>query len=322
MASRYFPKPQPLSPKTLTWVENDVRYIKDSRVRGGKRRVKGVWTTDSIYYLWFEYLKRNAEYKKVCEGKSKKMKKIYKDFGNVFEYKGVEGFWEWWKERGQFLFSVKPLSNIDSFFNISDVADYENEIVKGEILLLPIPTLGSKELIKKSANKLIDSVDFYKDKQHKAKYEVATAKVDVKGLKKALLAYDLYKQQKDILEIGLIVSGFDKSEFDDWLADGRKKQTEFGVEEWIDWCDNNLQEYGRILEKANKAVYKRIGDKFVDADKLDDLIDAEMRRLKTDYVRTSKKKSIRTYTHKLLNKAKANIEAVGKGTFGKGIYQL
>ena len=76
------------------------------------------------------------------------------------------------------------------------------------------------------------------------------------------------------------------------------------------------------IEKANKAVYKRIGDKFVDANKLDDLIDAEMRRLKTDYVRTSKKKSIRTYTHKLLNKAKANIEAVGKGTFGKGIYQL
>ena len=60
----------------------------------------------------------------------------------------------------------------------------------------------------------------------------------------------------------------------------------------------------------------------IDADKKDDLIDAEMRRLKTDYVRTSKKKSIRTYTHKLLNKAKANIEAVGKGTFGKGIYKL
>ena len=32
------------------------------------------------------------------------------------------------------------------------------------------------------------------------------------------------------------------------------------------------------------------------------------------------KKSIRTYTYKLLNKAEANIEAVGKGTFGVGIY--
>jgi hypothetical protein len=322
MPSRYFPKPQPLSPNTKTWVEEGVRYQKDKRVRGGKRRVKGTWTTDSIYYLWFEYLKRSEKYQKACANNGKGMSKLYKDFGNIFEYEGVEGFWRWWNERGQLLFSTKPLSNIDAFFTMDDIEDYKTEIDKGKILLLPIPTSGSRELIKKSANKLIDSVDFYKGKEHKADYEVANTKVDVKGLKKALLAYDLYQQQKDILEIGLIVSGFDKSEFDDWLADGRKKQTEFGVEEWVDWCDNNRAEYGRILERANKAVYKRIGDKFVGADKLDDLIDAEMRRLKTDYVRTSKKKSIRTYTHKLLNKAKANIEAVGEGNFGKGIYQL
>ena len=43
------------------------------------------------------------------------MKKLYKDFGNVFEYEGVEGFWRWWRERGQLLFSAKPLSNIDAF---------------------------------------------------------------------------------------------------------------------------------------------------------------------------------------------------------------
>ena len=52
----------------------------------------------------------------------------------------------------------------------------------------------------------------------------------------------------------------------------------------------------------------------------DDMIDAEMRRQKTDFVRTSMKKNLRTYTHKLLNKAEANIEAVGKGRFGLGFY--
>jgi hypothetical protein len=46
-----------------------------------------------------------------------------------------------------------------------------------------------------------------------------------------------------------------------------------------------------------------------------------MRRLKTDYVRTSMKKSIRTYTHKLLKKADRNITAVGKGKFGFGVYK-
>lgn len=39
---------------------------------------------------------------------------------------------------------------------------------------------------------------------------------------------------------------------------------------------------------------------------------------KTDYVRTSRKKSIRTNTHKLINKAVSNIQAVEKGMFGLG----
>jgi len=34
------------------------------------------------------------------------------------------------------------------------------------------------------------------------------------------------------------------------------------------------------------------------------------------------KKSIRTYTHKLLKKADRNITAVSKGQFGLGIYKL
>ena len=67
--------------------------------------------------------------------------------------------------------------------------------------------------------------------------------------------------------------------------------------------------------------YPSINAEDVDAHDLDDLIDAEMRRLKTDYVRTSMKKSIRTYTHKLLKKADRKITAVGKGKFGFGVYK-
>ena len=47
-------------------------------------------------------------------------------------------------------------------------------------------------------------------------------------------------------------------------------------------------------------------------------MDREMRIYKVDYVRTTRKKSIRTNTHKLINKAKANILAVEKGTLGVG----
>ena len=60
----YFPKPQPLSPKTKTWLEGDVRY---RTLKGKKVAVSGVATTDSIYYLWFDYLKRSEKYKKACK---------------------------------------------------------------------------------------------------------------------------------------------------------------------------------------------------------------------------------------------------------------
>ena len=318
-----FQKPQPLSPLSKTWVEGNTRYQKNKNARGGKTSVKGVPTTDSIYYLWFEYLKRSEKYKKACANNGKGMTKLYKDFGNIFEYEGVEGFWRWWNERGQLLFSTKPLSNIDAFFTMDDIEDYKTEIDKGKILLLPIPTSGSRELIKKSVNKLIDQIDIQKGKEHKPQYGVESQKVDVKGLQKALLAHDLKAKGRDILEIGLIIREFDKSEFDDWLADGRKgEKKEYSIDEWADWCDDNRAEYLRIYDEALDTVYKRVNiNSSTYTDELDDLIDAEMRRLRTDYVRTSMKKSIRTYTHKLLNKADRNITAVGKGKFGFGVYK-
>jgi len=98
----------------------------------------------------------------------------------------------------------------------------------------------------------------------------------------------------------------------------RRRNTAY---EWADWCDDNRAEYLRIVRKATDTVYKRMNAEDVDAHDLDDLIDAEMRRLKTDYVRTSMKKSIRTYTHKLLKKAVRNIEEVAKGKFGFGVYK-
>ena len=92
---------------------------------------------------------------------------------------------------------------------------------------------------------------------------------------------------------------------------------------WADWCDNNREEYERILSSAKLVVENRLNEASASAytQDVDDMIDAEMRRQKTDFVRTSMKKSIRTYTYKLLNKAEANIEEVAKGHFGFGVYK-
>ena len=63
-------------------------------LKGKKVVVSGVATTDSIYYLWFEYLKRSEKYKTACANNGKGMKRLYADFGDVFAYEGIEGFWD------------------------------------------------------------------------------------------------------------------------------------------------------------------------------------------------------------------------------------
>ena len=82
--------------------------------------------------------------------------------------------------------------------------------------------------------------------------------------------------------------------------------------------EKNYKEYNRLLSKAQAVLRKRLKDKHIDADDEDDFMNKEMRIYKVDYVRTIRKKSIWTNTHKLINKAKANIEAVEKGMFGVG----
>ena len=57
-------------------------------LKGKKVAVSGVATTDSIYYLWFEYLKRSEKYKTACANNGKGMKRLYADFGDVFAYRG------------------------------------------------------------------------------------------------------------------------------------------------------------------------------------------------------------------------------------------
>ncbi len=70
---------------------------------------------DSLYYLWFEYLKRSNKYKIACASKGKGMRKIFDDFGDIFQYQGLDGFWQWWNERGQYLFGISPVSQLNDF---------------------------------------------------------------------------------------------------------------------------------------------------------------------------------------------------------------
>src|SRR5262249_33685606 len=69
-----------------------------------RRSVAGEWWEDSIYYLWWEFLRRHEGYKKTCDNGGKgKFAKLYADFGNVHDV----SFKDWWmkEDRGAELFA-------------------------------------------------------------------------------------------------------------------------------------------------------------------------------------------------------------------------
>lgn len=76
----------------------------------------------SVYYFWWQFLRRHEGYKDCCNRRGAGIyKALYADFGDVHAYE-TEGFWEWWSEkredginRGEYLFaeptarSIKPV---------------------------------------------------------------------------------------------------------------------------------------------------------------------------------------------------------------------
>lgn len=64
-----------------------------------------------MYYWWYEYLKRNADYRKTCASNGKgKCSKVFEHFGDVTK----QGFKEWWSDddRGAKLFAEPPTPTI------------------------------------------------------------------------------------------------------------------------------------------------------------------------------------------------------------------
>lgn len=103
----------------------------------------GVYYKDSVYYFWWEFLRRNKEYKKCCESDGKgKLNGLYRDFGDVFNV----DFKTWWKtdDRGAFLFGNK----LPPEFKIIKEG---NEIINDDnVLYLQIPLeLPKMEIHKK-----------------------------------------------------------------------------------------------------------------------------------------------------------------------------
>lgn len=178
-------------------------------------------TTQSIYYLWFEYLKRSKKYKKACGYEvemTKEEEKAYKKwraskpkkdvksadevlnaFGDIFKYEtdsngftDAREFYSWWDQRGVECFGVRGAdmsAAVTAFSSIKDVKSLGSDIDDYEIVLLPKDM--PRTLMRQRVGKLISGMPKANTKQKEAQFRVKSDRVDVESLSDCLAVYDM-----------------------------------------------------------------------------------------------------------------------------------
>ena len=157
------------------------------------RRTSGIHYEGCIYYYWYEYLKLSTKYKTACENNGKGMRRIYQNFGNVFEM----NFWEWWEtkddyghDRGARLFGDSVLNKMESFISLDEAESYRKLVETGKYKLLAVPIEATKDEIQRSFSLLLKGLKVETEKRKSnALYQIFNAQVTAKALRKSLDAW-------------------------------------------------------------------------------------------------------------------------------------
>jgi len=107
---------------------------------------------NSVYYYWYEFLKRSDNYKKCCKSKGKdKLSELFKDFGDVFN----NDFKTWWKEndRGVNLFA-EELYEKPTF---KELVKSNDMLQSDEIINIQVPLTLPKRFLTQQFHKLLKS---------------------------------------------------------------------------------------------------------------------------------------------------------------------
>lgn len=163
---------------------------------------------DTVYYLWWAYLKRNDDYLKTCEANGRgRLSELYKDFGDV---RG-DSFKKWWNEgdRGAYLFS-----NPSSEDRISLLANGEKAFVDEGRLVMSVPLSLPQKFLVDRFRKILEAHHTGKKgrqyaKLSKAKYQFK-GQPNIKALQIALKIYDRAKANPEMTlwELGCYLPQF------------------------------------------------------------------------------------------------------------------
>ena len=162
----------------------------------------------TVFYFWWEFLRRHEGYKDCCErGGSGKYRKLYQDFGDVHEF---DVFWKWWRvriasagngldengkkripNRGEYLFAEPPARFITKADRVSNT--------RSDTLTVNIPLeVRTPQLVQQLRKLLNVHQDRVRDARSvsRALYPVAIASPKLIALHKSLRVYDIEQEHK------------------------------------------------------------------------------------------------------------------------------
>jgi len=172
-----------------------------------KPKPKRYWE-ETIYFLWWSYLKRSQHYLQTCESGGKKgLVDLYKDFGDV---RG-DNFKEWWSKdsRGMRLFAEPQ-----ALSTLQVVTKDELDEIQGETLLMSVPlSLPKKFLLERFRKILAEHHKGERGRQYAKKSESRykfKGQPNIQGMKTALMVYDhlVANPKTRLWEVGRILPQF------------------------------------------------------------------------------------------------------------------
>lgn len=143
---------------------------------------------NSVYYLWWEFLRRSNAYRKCCASGGKgKLKSIYQDFGDVF----ATDFKSWWQnnERGAYLFAEQLPPKMTLIKEMPDAT------LAAQVLVVQVPLALPKRFLAAEFQKLLNAHHSGKrgrrnNESSTARYQV-TGHIDTVALQKCLRVHDM-----------------------------------------------------------------------------------------------------------------------------------
>ena len=152
-----------------------------------KPKPKRYWE-DTIYFIWWSYLKRSEKYIQTCESEGKKgLVELYKDFGDVMG----DSFKEWWTKdsRGMRLFAEPQALSTLQVVTVEDLKGIE-----GQALLVSVPlSLPKKFLLERFRKILAEHHKGERGRQYAKKSESKykfKGQPNIQGMRTALMVYD------------------------------------------------------------------------------------------------------------------------------------